>query len=149
MDKYPEKPYNEIMKTKKQKKNILSLLILCVMAVTLHTGCKSQKAVKRAIPEDAPAVVKKAVNDAPKDALIGIGKALQSDSTLSRTMAESRARTDIARQMGSVTTQDGNITTTITNATLENTVIIAEGEDPNGNYWVAIMMKKDTSKVNP
>ncbi|MDR1637288.1 MAG: LPP20 family lipoprotein [Treponema sp.] len=83
---------------------VIAVLILALVAL----GCASQPA-PAAAPVAPPATLPPWINDiAPEDALWGIGSAKQSSQQMSMTMAETRARADIARQLS--TTVEGMIT---------------------------------------
>ena len=157
MDKQPERAYTYLMK--KPGKITLLLLLIGITVMTFSIGCSSQT-VRRTFSEDVPDVVRKAVNSAPKDALIGIGKAPET-GMMADTMAETRARASISRQVNTMMREmvrmyaaDGGIndttaisfeeriTVALSKTTLRGSVIICEAREA-GNYWTAVMIRKD------
>jgi hypothetical protein len=145
----------------KIKKIALFLFLVCGAVTVLSVGC-STEAGRRKLPKDIPNGVKKAVKNAPKDTLIGIGSATGTNPSLARTIAETRARTSIARQLGAmtkemlqayrdeggidaetvVTIEDG-FTVTLSSSTLTGAVIIYQEQDARGNWWAVVMLRRD------
>jgi hypothetical protein len=86
----------------KTKKAILLSAILLAASTLLATACKSTPQAEPGTPGPAPhAVTPPWFDEFPKDdnLIWGIGTAHQSSTDLSMTMAETRARASIARQM--------------------------------------------------
>jgi hypothetical protein len=137
----------------------IALLVIGVTVMALSAGCASQT-VRRTLPEDVPAIVRKTVNKAPKDALIGIGKASET-GIMAGTLAETRARAAISRQVNTIMQEmvrmyvagsglddtavlsfEERITVALSRTTLRGSVIICEAREA-GNYWTAVMIRKD------
>ena len=99
----------------------------------------------RVIPDDVPQFVRNAAQNAPQEALVGIGTAKSASPSMSRTTATTRARADISRQLGTsvIRSDDGAETVTVSSANLAGVTVIEEDMDDEGNYWVVVMMKKD------
>jgi hypothetical protein len=143
-------------------KKVLLLFMMIWGAVTvLSVGC-STKAEARKLPKDIPDTARKAVEKVPRDTLIGIGMYEGENPNRARTMAATRARTSIARQLGAMTKEmihayqnEGGIdavtvvtfeegfTVTLTASTMAGAVVIFEEQDERGNYWVVVMLRKD------
>jgi hypothetical protein len=110
--------------------------------------------------QQVPRFVKNAVKKAPKNALVGVGNANLATLNMSRTVAATRARADISRQLNAVIKEmhldytaagvDSNtvvtfqesISVTLSQSRLEGAQVFAEGKDGNDNYWVVVILKK-------
>jgi len=118
--------------------------------------------VERKVAETVPDFVLEAVKNAPPDALLGIGTMKSSNLSLAMTMARTRARAEIARQINlvfvemvrayGVTSETDpetvqsfreRITVTISKADVKGSSILAEGDDEDGNWWVVVIMSKE------
>jgi len=121
---------------------------------------------ERKVSGNVPQFVKDAMKKAPEDALVGIGTARMASLSQSRTMATTRARAEISRQLNTVMSDmitdftagsevdhsavlsySENITTALSRSTLTGSVPVEEDMDDNGNYWVVVMLSK-TNAVN-
>jgi len=102
-----------------------------------------------------------ALKNAPPDALVGVGSAKLPTLSQSRTIAQTRARAEISRAMGTMMqemindSQAGseldhsaalgfseNTLQALSKATLVGAVIVEEDMDVNGMYWVVIYLNK-------
>jgi hypothetical protein len=145
----------------KIKKSMLIFFLICGAVTVLPVGC-STDAGRRKLPKDIPDAVKKAVKKAPKDTLIGIGRATGENPNLARTIAAARARTSITRQLGAMTKEmihiyrnEGGIdaetvvsfeegfNVTLSVSTLSGAVVIYEEQDAQGACWAAVMLRKN------
>jgi hypothetical protein len=108
----------------------------------------------------AQQVVKDTVKKAPKNALVGLGNANRSTLNTSRTVAATRVRADISRQLNAVIRElhldyiaagvDSNrvvtfqesSSVTLSQSRLQGAAVVAEGKDGNDNYWVVVILKK-------
>jgi len=141
---------------------------VCLLAAFMAVSCASTKKSDsdRRVNSSIPQSIRDAMKNVPEDALIGIGTARMASLSQSRTIAATRARAEISRQMDTVV-QDmvrdytagsevdhsavlsfqENITVALSQARLLGAAIVEEDEDANGNYWTAIMLSK-TGAVN-
>jgi hypothetical protein len=145
------------------RKNILFVIIAVLAACTSNGGKNNGLVIKfeREVPANAPMSIKNAVKNAPKDVLVGVGTAKLANIGTMRSMAESRARVEIARQINRVTTEiiryysvksevdpsqeeifRETITVSLSKATLVGCSIIREEFDDDGACWVVVMMDK-------
>jgi myosin heavy subunit len=109
-----------------------------------------------------PSFVRKAVQNTPEDSWVGIGTARFRTISQSRTFAATRARAEIARQLGTqvselirdfVAADETNLqagaayqesfTRAITNQDFSGASVVDEDEMEDGNYWVVVMMPKN------
>jgi hypothetical protein len=145
------------------------MFILFTVCALVFTGCSSApKPAKttndgRAVVGGVPQFVQNAVAKAPRDTLIGVGQAKIGAAGLgqARTIASSRARADISRQLNSivkdalldftasseVSAQDAisyqeSINMTLSKSELTGSAIIEEDRDGDNNYWVVVTMGK-------
>ena len=119
--------------------------------------------LERKVGETVPSFVSDALKKVPLDALVGVGTAKMASMSMSRTVAATRARADIARQINQVVVEmvrnysvvsetDPNaahsfqerITVAISKADLPATSVIDEGMDDAGNYWAVVMLSKES-----
>ena len=148
------------------KKIIGVILMLCI--VMAFVACASKPAAKtgtqaseRKVPNSFPEFVKKAVKNTPEDVLVGIGTAKLASLSQSRTVAGTRARTEISRQLNTMI-QDmvrdyqassevdpaaaisfqENITVALSQTTLTGAAIVDEDGDENGNWWTVVRLSK-------
>jgi len=146
------------------KKMIGIIVMLCIVLVFI--GCassagKTPQANERKIPASFPDFAKKAIKNAPDDVLIGIGTAKLASLSQSRTVAATRARAEISRQMNTIV-QDmvrdfqasseididsalafqENITVALSKSTLIGSAVVEEDRDSEGNWWTIVMMGK-------
>jgi len=151
------------------KKSVI--VIVALLLVIAFVGCGSAPAAapasqERNVPGSFPEFAKKAVKNAPEDALIGIGTAKLASLSQSRTVAATRARAEISRQLNTMV-QDmvrdyqassevdpqaalsfqENMTVALSKSTLTGSRIADEDSDASGNWWVVVILDK-TSVVN-
>ena len=149
------------------KKSII--VITTLLLVIAFFGCSSApKAVAptlgqndRKVPGSFPDFVKNAVRNAPEDALIGIGTAKLASLSQSRTVAATRGRAEISRQLNTVV-QDmvrdfqassevdpaaaisfqENITVALSKSNLTGSRVVEEDKDAEGNVWAVVLLDK-------
>ena len=116
---------------------------------------------ERKVAETVPSFVSDALKNAPQDALVGIGTAKMSTMQMSMTVATTRARATIARQLNTMVlhmvrhyTAAGDtdpsvaisfqerIIVTISTAELTGTKVIETDFDEEGNCWAVVMIEK-------
>jgi hypothetical protein len=135
----------------------------CMLALF---NCASQAQTTsdgRALTGGMPQFVNMAVNNAPKDVLVGVGSARIGAAGLgqAQTIAEARARADISRQLNTivktaftditasseVSSKDAvsyqeSITIALSKSTLTGATIIEADRDGDNNYWVVVFLGK-------
>jgi hypothetical protein len=152
---------------------VVLMTLLLVMAIL---GCASKPAAQpapagneRNVPAGFPDFVKKAVRNAPEDALVGIGTAKLASLSQSRTVAGTRARAEISRQLntivqdmvrdyqassevdpGSAISFQENMTVALSKSTLTGSKVVDEDVDSNGNVWAVVYLEKSNvaSEIN-
>ena len=148
----------------------IAVVIMALFLVMAFLGCKSSPppapAQERNVPGSFPEFVKKAVRNAPEDALLGIGTAKLASLSQSRTVASTRARAEISRQLNTMV-QDmvrdyqassevdpaaaisfqENMTVSLSKSTLTGSRIVDEDRDEDGNVWCVVLLDK-ASVVN-
>ena len=160
----------DLKPTKEGTMKKVFVLIGCVLAVSACTSAptfasKTSKTTSdgRAVTGGTPQFIQNAVKKAPADTLIGVGMAKIGAAGLgqARTIASSRARADISRQLNSivrdaltdftasseVSPQDAvsyqeAITMTLSKSELTGSSVIEEDRDGDNNYWVVMTMGK-------
>lgn len=155
------------------KKTVTAIAVLCV-TLAVFASCASKPATteqatqasERKLGSGIPQFIRDALKKAPEDALVGIGTARLASLSQSRTVATSRARAEISRQMntmiqdmirdyqassevdpGAAISFQENFTLSLSKSTLTGSVAVEEDQDENGNYWVLVMLSK-TNAVN-
>jgi hypothetical protein len=140
-------------------KKIFPLIAVLFLAFSAF-GCKSQPASG----EPAQVVLPPWINETPpEDALWGIGNAKQSSAQMSMTMAETRARADISRQLNTIVegmitdyTRDANMGTSnqaslglqeSINRQLSQAQLAGSRRDqlwtaPDGTFWARVVYSK-------
>jgi hypothetical protein len=136
----------------------ISVVLVCLMAV-LAAGCKSTPPDTRVSDPDVPAWLNEFP---PEDVLWGIGTAKQSTENMSMTMAEARARqnianqlsvevqgmiTDYARDAGTINDQTSlalaeTVSRQVTQTTLTGASPITKWRSPGGTWWFRVQLKK-------
>jgi hypothetical protein len=135
----------------------VAAVILCIFVVS---GCRStQAAVSPAGNANVPDWISEMP---PEDVLWGIGSAKQSTETLSMTMADTRARQDLARQLsvlaegmvtdygrdaGSVNNQASlqlaeSVSRQLTSAKLTGAIPIRRWKAPDNTWWYLVQLRK-------
>ena len=140
-------------------------LTVAVFLVFGFAACGTKPAAtapsERSIPSRFPEFVKEALKNAPEDVLVGIGTAKLASLSQSRTVAASRARAEISRQLNtmiedmvrdyqassevdpkSMLAFQENITVTLSKSTLTGSTIVGEDGDADGNWWTVVMLNK-------
>ena len=115
----------------------------------------------RKVSSRIPDEVRKAIINAPEDALIGVGSAKMATDSMSRTIATTRARAEISRQMNTMV-QDmirdysamsevdpsaalsfqENITVALSKAELVGSKVVDIIDTPDGTFWVIVQLGK-------
>jgi hypothetical protein len=165
-------------------KRIFSTVVLALLAITLVVSCgttggfggsgggggggsaQSAAAAKpeRKVAGSVPDFVKKALLNAPEDALVGIGSANLASRDQARTIATTRARAEISRQMNTMI-QDmirdyqassevdhsaaisfqENITVALSKSTLTGSRVMDFDYDSDGTCWVVVQLGKNNA----
>ncbi|MCL2067686.1 MAG: hypothetical protein FWG99_09515 [Treponema sp.] len=149
------------------KKVVMVFLALFVALALI--GCASSPKNERRVPGSFPEFVKKAVRNADEDALIGIGTAKLASLSQSRTVAQTRARAEISRQMDTMIRDmvrdyqasseidpaaalsfQENITVALSEARLTGARVMEEDRDEEGNVWCVVVLDKASvvSEIN-
>jgi len=150
---------------------IIIILIILIMAVVLVScvkktskpSAKPSATPQRKIAGNVPKSLKEAIMKAPDDVIIGVGAARMATQSMAMTVAQTRARADISRQINSVVqtmvtkyTADSNaspedkvvftetITVQTSSATLNDTVVLEIDTDNDGYTWAAVSIKKES-----
>ena len=138
-------------------KKIICVIMALIMAAAV-IGCKSNPQFENTgLPEE----VNRARRNAPEDVLVGIGSANMATTHLSRTTAQTRARTEISQSMetmvenmvrdysaGSelaprdVVTFQETITVALSRSTLVGTQIVEEVMERDGTVWIVMYLNK-------
>jgi hypothetical protein len=136
----------------------ISMVLVCLLAV-LALGCKSTPSNARVNDPDVPEWLNEFP---PEDVLWGIGSAKQSTENMSMTMAEARARqnianqlsvevqgmiTDYARDAGTIDDQTSlalseTVARQVTQTTLTGASPITRWRSPGGTWWFRVQLKK-------
>lgn len=146
---------------------VITVLLTVLFIISCGTSGGSSGAVKttsdgRATSGGMPQFVRNAVRNAPPDVIVGVGSAKMANLHQSRTIAQTRARAEIARKMGStvddmvtdhfqgtevdhsaVTGFSQNIIRSLARSQLVGTVVIEEDRDGEGNYWIVMTLGKN------
>ena len=137
------------------KKAFLSLMTLTL--VILIAGCASKPSnADPASVSGLPDIVTNARKNAPPDTLVGIGSARLASQSQSKTIAETRAKAEIARVLETLVQEEirdylassevdppsamafqESITVTLTNSRLTG-VVVADEDWVNGTYYVVV-----------
>ncbi|MCL2271669.1 MAG: hypothetical protein FWC19_02550 [Treponema sp.] len=141
----------------------LVVLLALFISFSVYGGGKKEAAApaaqQRQVDSRVPQFVRDAIRNVPEDALIGIGTARSASLSQSRTVAGTRARAEISRQLdtfikdmirdytaGSEVDHSAalsfqeNITVAISQSRLRGASIANEDLDEKDNYWVVVMM---------
>jgi len=149
------------------KKIVIAVIVLCAVFALISCGSQSAPATaaaatsERHVPSSVPPFVRDILRNQPEDALIGIGMANMRTMSQSRTIATTRARAEISRQMSTMV-QDmirdytagsevdhsaalsfqENITLALSRAELVGSREVGFDEFPagSGNWWVVVEM---------
>jgi len=116
---------------------------------------------ERKVDSRIPQFVRDAVRNVPEDALIGVGTAKMPSLNQSRTIAATRARAELSRQMDTIVRDmvrdytagsevdhsaslsfQENITVALSQARLQGSNVVDEDTDEAGNYWTVVMLNK-------
>jgi hypothetical protein len=144
----------------------MKTIMICLGCMLALSSCASQAQTTsdgRALTGGMPQFVNMAVNNTPKDVLVGVGSARigAAGPGQAQTIAEARARAGISRQLNTivktaftdytasseVSTKDAvsyqeSITIALSKSTLTGATIIEADRDGDNNYWVVISMGK-------
>jgi len=146
-------------------------LALAASALLLATSCASPPPLRpdppaelpeRTIAGYVPGPVRDAVMAVPRDALVGIGTASMESKGLSRTVAQTRARAELVRQLESVVAymvagypganpqaallfREG-VTVELSGARLQGATIVYEGFI-DGASWIAVTLSRNSAML--
>ena len=139
-------------------KNIF-FVILALSLVFALAGCKSSPELSDSsrMPDD----IIKAFNAAPADTLVGIGTARLASLSQSMTVAQSRARADISRQMNTMVEDmirdyqassevdrnaalsfQENITVSLSRSNVSGARMVQQVTERNGTVWTVIYLDR-------
>jgi len=129
-----------------------------------NNGANSGAASGRRVNSSIPKSVRDVLTNIPEDTLIGVGTAKMASLNQSRTISQTRARAELSRQMDTVVRDmvrdytagsevdrsavisfQENITVALSQARLIGSVVAAEEQDANGNYWTAVSLSKNSA----
>ena len=148
-----------------------AIAAIILATLSLATGCRPRlptrpaAAYAQGFGDDVPESIWNAVRDAPEGALVGIGVARMENIALARTIAETRARDDISRQLHELTEsiladyataagtdpaaaialQEG-AAVTVRQSTLRGATIIDEAR-VDGEHWVVVALSRENAAV--
>jgi len=131
---------------------------------TTTTTTAATSKPERKVSSNVPDFVKDAIKKAPEDALIGIGSAKLSTQSQSRTIATTRARAEISRQMNTMI-QDmirdyqassesdpkaalsfqENMTVALSKSTLTGSRVADFDFTDDGTCWVVVLLDKSST----
>jgi len=140
------------------------LISLASLMIVIFGSCVTSASYRmdRSAPPDAPRKIRRAYENAPGSALVGIGSAdvNPSNSQIAQRTATARARTQIAQQLSTLSrsmdtdfqassqmdpkallSYQEQISVLLSQASLTGAGIIAQAE-ANGKYWVVIQMNR-------
>jgi hypothetical protein len=144
-------------------KKMLIFLTICALALSSCASGPKTTSDGRAVKGGAPLFVRDAVKKAPADVLVGVGSAKIGAAGLgqARTIAASRARAEIARQLNAIVrdmvtdltassevspkdavSYQETITMQLSKADLTGSSIIEQDADGDNNYWVVVTLGK-------
>jgi hypothetical protein len=157
-------------------KRVFSTVVLVLLAVALVVSCAtggggssggggggsaSTSTDGRKVSSRVPDFVRKAIINAPEDALIGVGSAKMATEAMSRTFATTRARAEISRQMNTmiqdmirdysagseadpsaVISFQENITVALSKAELVGSKVVDMDYTDDGTCWVIVQLGK-------
>ena len=136
------------------------ILALAAAVFSLAISCRSVPE-RSIIGDHIPDSIKRAAKNAPRDAFVGIGNASLPNINLARTVAQTRARAEISRQLQTVVrdmvadfavaagteTQAAlifqeNITMVLSESRLYGAVIVSEEQTADGQYWMVVVLPR-------
>ena len=146
------------------KKTLFVALAAAVVFATVSCGTTQRAASGRSVGGVVPEFVREALTNVPENALVGIGTANLPSLNQSRTIAQTRARADISRQLNSVISEmitdytasaetdpsaalafQETITTALSRSTLVGATTVNEDATENGDYWVVMILTQDNA----
>jgi hypothetical protein len=134
-----------------KKKTVLCVMIaVAILAALLLVGCGGDKKPDAGEKEaDVPSWL----NDfPPEDALWGIGVARTESDGESILLAEDRARTAIARQLGVYVNtwedQSVDVSQMITSKIVTGSQVIRRYKDKNGGWWCLVQLPKENALLS-
>jgi len=153
-------------------KKAISIIAVVALVAVLFASCagggggksgggSSSSSERKIGGSNVPAFVKEAIKNAPEDALIGIGNAKMATQAQSRTIATTRARAEISRQMSTmiqdmirdytagsevdhsaVISFQENITVALSKAELTGSKVIDFDYTDDNTCWVVVQLGK-------
>jgi hypothetical protein len=155
--------------------SVLAALLVITLVVSCGTSGKSggsgggsgSTTDGRKVSSRVPDFVRKAIINAPEDALIGVGSAKMATEAMSRTFATTRARAEISRQMSTmiqdmirdysagseadpsaVLSFQENITVALSKAELVGSKVVDMDYTDDGTCWVIVQLgRSDTVSI--
>ena len=150
----------------------IGIIFVALCLVFVISGCKTTdtggggdigggdtRGGGRAVAGGVPEFVREILRNAPEDALIGIGSAKMATDSQSRTIATTRARAEISRQMSTmiqdmirdytagsevdhsaVLSFQENITVALSKAELVGSRVLDFDKAPDGTFWVVVSL---------
>ena len=141
-------------------KRASTILVLAAAVFFLATSCGSVPR-RSIVGNHIPDSIQQAARKAPRDAFVGIGTANLANISLARTMAQTRARVEISRQLQTVVRDmvadyiasaeteplaalafQENITVALSESRLHGAVIVSEEQAADGRYWMVVMLAR-------
>jgi hypothetical protein len=149
-------------------KKILGIVLTASLAFGVFAACASgpntaavAAAQERKVPSNVPDFVKAALRNVPEDALVGVGTAKLASTSQSMTMAQTRARADISRQISTIIKDMVNdytassevdtsaaigfqetVTQALSKSTLSGASVVEIDMAPDGSYWAVVQLSK-------
>jgi len=151
---------------------LLTALVLLASCASSGGGSSSSSApaassaakpAERKVPGSLPQFVKDAITNSPEDVLVGIGTAKLASQSQSLTIATTRARAEISRQMDTLIKDmitdyqasseldhsaalsfQETITTALSKSRLTGSKVVEADYDSNGACWVVVQLGKSS-----
>jgi hypothetical protein len=151
-------------------KKVLGFVLTASLAFGALAACASggggttaaaAAAQERKVPSSVPEFVKAALRSVPEDALVGVGTAKLASTSQSMTVAQTRARADISRQISTIIKDMVNdytassevdtsaaigfqetVTQALSKSTLSGAGVAAIDTAPDGSFWAVVQMSK-------
>ena len=139
-------------------KNVFTVVFILSL-IFVMIGCKSSPELTSA--SRMPDEIIKAYNDAPANTLVGIGTARLASLSQSMTIAQSRARADISRQMNTMVEDmirdyqassevdrnaalsfQENITVSLSRSNVSGARMVQQVTERNGTVWTVVYMDR-------
>jgi len=143
-----------------------SFAVVAMIAAVLFMvpSVQAVSASERNVGGQVPAFVRNALRNAPEDALVAVGTARMATVGMSRTIAQTRARADLSRQLDSIVRDmvtdymatsetdpslavsfQESITVILSESRIQGARTVDEDIAPNGQYWVVLMLSRSST----